>query len=144
MNNCTFRAECKLVLKKDQKMDQEMPEHEQCFWVPTVEICENVEWVRENEINQDGIEESDLNDAATTYSIAVFNALLDKGWNVSWAKGPRMFYHGWNGAHFTTRCGCVASWAELNDEQLGVIEDARKLGEKSLLYFVEKAGRTGK
>lgn len=92
---------------------------------PKVEVCACVEWVRENDLDHDGIDESDLDEATNTYISAVITGLIDKGFEVTPAKNQRMFYHGWNGAHFPTRCGCVASWQDLTEDQKTAIADVR-------------------
>lgn len=126
------------IKNTDQETEEESEE------VPSVEVCSDVEWVRENEIwHREGIDESDLDDAARTYNEAVYKALTDKGWDVWWAKGQRMFFHGWNGAHFTTQCGCVGSWAKLTEEQIAVIDEARKLADKTVMdTWGKPAGET--
>lgn len=97
---------------------------------PRVEVCTCVEWVRENDFEKDGIEESDWDEATNTYIAAVMNGLRDKGCDVVSAKGQRKFYHGWNGAHFLDRCGCVASWAKLTEEQKEIITEVRIAAQK--------------
>jgi hypothetical protein len=105
--------------------------------MPSVEVCKNVEWVRENEINKDGIDEADFENAANTYSEAVYDALTEKGWNVSWSKKERITFHGWNGARFTTKRGCVGSWEKLTDDQLAIIDEARKLADDAVKVWVK-------
>jgi hypothetical protein len=105
--------------------------------MPSVEVCKNVEWVRENEINKDGIDEVDFENAANTYSEAVYDALTEKGWNVSWSKRERITFHGWNGARFTTIRGCVGSWEKLTDDQLAIIDEARKLADEAVKVWVK-------
>ena len=51
--------------------------------------------------------------------------LVDKGFESVSAKKERMFCHGWNGAHFVDRCGCVASWAKLTELQKEIIAEVR-------------------
>lgn len=92
---------------------------------PRVEVCTCVEWVRENDLDHDGIDEVDLDEATNTYISAVMTGLADKGFDATSAKNQRQFYHGWNGAHFTDRCGCVASWQELTEEQKEIIAEVR-------------------
>ena len=97
---------------------------------PRVEVCTCVEWVRENDFDKDGIEERDWDEATNTYIAAVMTGLRDKGCEVVSAKGQRKFYHGWNGAHFVDRCGCVASWTQLTDEQKKIITEVRIAAQK--------------
>lgn len=101
---------------------------------PAVEICSCTEWVRDNEVmlNQDGIADFDLNEAADYYASRVYFILRDKGWKVSWPQGNRSLYHGWNGADFKTKQGCVGSWTELTDEQIAVIDEARATASKDV------------
>lgn len=95
--------------------------------VPAVEVCSNIEWVRENDFwHRDDIDESDMDDAVRTYQQSIYNDLTDKGWDVAWAKNQRMLYHGWNGAHFTTKCSVVGSYEKLTDEQVAVIDQVRE------------------
>ena len=126
------------IKNTDQETEEESEE------VPSVEVCSDVEWVRENEIwHREGIDESDLDDAANTYKEFVYQTLTDKGWDVSWAKGQRMFFHGWNGAHFPTKRGCVGSWANLTEEQIAVIDEARKLADQTVMdTWGKPAGET--
>lgn len=105
--------------------------------MPSVEVCKNVEWVQEHEINKDGIDEADFENAANTYSEAVYDALTAKGWNVSWSKKERITFHGWNGARFATKRGCVASWEKLTDDQLAIIDEARKLADEAVKVWVK-------
>ena len=95
--------------------------------VPAVEVCSNIEWVRENDFwHRDDIDESDMDDAVRTYQQSIYNDLTDKGWDVAWAKNQRMLYHGWNGAHFATKCSVVGSVEKLTDEQVAVIDQVRE------------------
>lgn len=95
-----------------------------------VEVCTCVEWVRDNDLDHDGIDENDLDEATNTYISAVMTGLADKGFEVVSAKGQRKFFHGWNGAHFTERFGCVASWNPLTDEQREIIVAVRISAQK--------------
>jgi hypothetical protein len=119
------------------KNTDEETESDDADQMPTVEVCRNIEWVREHEINKDGIEEADLDDAADTYSQAVYEALTEKGWNVSWSKGERIMFHAWNGARFTTKRGCVGSWEKLTEEQLAVVDEARRLADEAVKVWVK-------
>lgn len=105
--------------------DQETEEESED--VPSVEVCSDLEWVRENDFwHRDDIDESDMDDAVRTYQQSVHNDLTDKGWDVAWAKNQRMLYHGWNGAHFKTKCSVVGSFEKLTDEQVAVIDQVRE------------------
>lgn len=106
---------------------------------PRVEVCTCVEWVRENELDHDGIDEIDLDEATNTYISAVMTGLADKGFDATSAKNQRQFYHGWNGAHFTDRCGCVASWKTLTDEQKEVIVAVRIAAQKQVTEIWQSA-----
>lgn len=97
---------------------------------PRVEVCTCVEWVRENDFEKDGIEEHDWDEATNTYIAAVMTGLVDKGFDPVSAKKQRQFYHGWNGAHFTDRCGCVASWAAFTETQKETIAAVRIAAQK--------------
>lgn len=93
---------------------------------PVVEVCSCTEWVRDRDLDQEGIDESDLSDAASYYASEVFDGLREKGFDVSWPGGNRSLYHQWNGAHFVTKLGCVGSWKKLTEAQIEVIEEVRK------------------
>lgn len=94
--------------------------------MPVVEVCSCTEWVRENDLDQEGIDEVDLDDAANNYAGAVFNGLRERGFERSWPSGNRSLYHDWNGAYFATKRGCVASWQKLNVAQIEAIDEVRK------------------
>lgn len=96
---------------------------------PAVEVCSCTEWVRDRDLDQEGIDESDLNDAASFYASEVFDGLREKGFDVSWPGGNRSLYHQWNGAHFTTKQGCVASWQKLTEAQIEAIDEVRKVAQ---------------
>lgn len=108
---------------------------------PKVEVCTCVEWVRENDLDHDGIDEVDLDEATNTYISAVMTGLADKGFDATSAKNQRQFFHGWNGAHFTDRCGCVASWQELTEEQKEIIAEVRIAAQKQTTEIWKSEGR---
>lgn len=93
---------------------------------PVVEVCSCTEWVRDRDLDKEGIDESDLDDAANAYASAVFNGLRERGFERSWPGGNRSLYHQWNGAHFATKRGCVASWQKLTEAQIEAIDEVRK------------------
>lgn len=99
---------------------------------PAVEVCWNVEWIRENALNQHRIDEPDLEDAAIAYRSEVFSALSDCGFDVEFAKGDRRGFHQWNGAYFKTRLGCVGSFQELTKEQAEAINEALKAADEAI------------
>lgn len=93
---------------------------------PAAEVCSCTEWVREHDLDKDGIDEDDWDDAAKCYASAVYNGLREKGFDRSWPGGNRSLYHQWNGAHFATKRGCVGSWQKLTEEQIEAIDEIRK------------------
>lgn len=99
---------------------------------PAVEVCSNVEWVRENDLDKDGIDESDLDDAARDYASEVFRGLRNAAFLVTWPQGHRILCHGWNGARFASKQGCVGSFETLTKEQLEVISAVRIEAQKKI------------
>lgn len=99
---------------------------------PAVEVCWNVEWIRDFALNKHRIDEPDLWDAATAYRSEVLSALSDHGFDVEFAKGTRRAFHQWNGAHFKTRLGCVGSFQELTDEQITAVGEALNAADEAI------------
>lgn len=84
-----------------------------------LEVCSNVEWLRNNCL---GVIDNDADDAARELGFRVFAMLVGAGYSVENAKGQRVLFHGWNGAHFTWRCGPVGTFEDLTAKQKDEIE----------------------
>lgn len=85
----------------------------------TLEVCSNVEWLRENAgLNLDRIADGMEDDAARKLGSEICSRLEDAGYKTCSAKGQRTMFHGWNGANtFTCKLGPVGTFDDLTAEQ---------------------------
>lgn len=97
---------------------------------PTLEVCANTEWVREHCLDQRGIDEADVDEAADYLAASVLVRLQEAGFTANWSSGDRSTYHGWNGARFKSKIDLVGCFGDLDTEQAGAvyaaIEQAKK------------------
>lgn len=103
----------------------------------TLEVCSNVEWLRENAgINLDRIADGLESDAAREFGSEICSRLENAGYQTCSAKGQRTTFHGWNGANtFAHKLGPVGTLDDLTAEQeaeiWGLVADAQESVEKS-------------
>lgn len=78
-----------------------------------VEVCTNVEYIRENILDVDRLDESLANEAAEQWSNLAFEAVMALGLDPVRPGGQRQMYHGWNGAQGWTKRGY--GWGTFDD-----------------------------
>ena len=85
----------------------------------TLEICSNVEWLRDNAgVSLDRIEDGMEDDAAKSLQDEIARRIAKAGYNYEWAKRQRITFHGWNGANtFRHKLGAVGTFDDLSAEQ---------------------------
>lgn len=85
----------------------------------TLEVCSNVEWLRENAgLNLDRLADGMENDAAREFGSEICSRLENFGYKTCSAKGQRITFHGWNGANtFAHKLGPVGTFDDLTTEQ---------------------------
>lgn len=78
-----------------------------------IEICTNTEFIRENILNADRLDETLANEAADQWSNLAFAAVEALGLDPVRPGGQRQMYHGWNGAQGWTKRG--QGWGTFDD-----------------------------
>jgi hypothetical protein len=89
---------------------------------PALEVCYNLEWIKNNALDVSDVPEDEQETAAFSYGERVLGELRESGWQVEYSSGYQRTYHGWNGARFSKRLGIVATYGKLTKEQVREIE----------------------
>lgn len=89
----------------------------------TLEVCCNLEWIRDNAgLNLDEIEECDWDEAAEELQSLLHDKLTLAGFETERANGQRILFHGWNGCNtFKHKLGPVGTFETLTATQQEVI-----------------------
>ena len=85
----------------------------------TIEVCTNIEWLREyGGPDLDCVPEDTKDDACCEYICELMRRLEDEGYVAVHARGQRRLCHGWNGCNtFRWKCGPLGTFDELTDQQ---------------------------
>jgi hypothetical protein len=78
-----------------------------------IEICTNVEYIREHILVAEWLDESLADDAAEEWSNRAFGAVIGLGLDPVRPGGQRQMYHGWSGTQGWTKRG--AGWGTFDD-----------------------------
>lgn len=99
--------------------DQEWGNLSEGLIPPTLEICCNLEWLRDNAgLNLDSIEECEWNLAAEELQSLLHDKLVLAGFETERAKAGRILFHGWNGYNgFRHKLGPVGTFDVLTKNQ---------------------------
>jgi len=102
----------------------------------TLEMCTCSEWIAADIASAYDVE-AWQDEIAVAYCDGAANYLMRHGVPYDRAKGGRLLYHGWNGAHFRERIGIFGVFGDLTADERRIIEDADQIGRKDAEDFAE-------